>query len=94
MGPKAPLASDPGLKIHHPIMSMIGGHGGWLERETEKKICVFYQACEVIGFNDVNCRLTVLTDYSRSVGGRKRNIMEDESDILYYFFSKGECAHL
>ena len=31
--PNYPLAYDPGLELHHPIMSMIGGHGGRLERE-------------------------------------------------------------
>ena len=27
-----PLASTPGLELYHPIMSMLGGHGGQLER--------------------------------------------------------------
>ena len=30
-----PLASTPGLELYHPIMSMLGGHGGQLERERE-----------------------------------------------------------
>ena len=28
----SPLASATGLELHQPIMSMIGGHGGQLER--------------------------------------------------------------
>ena len=30
-----PLASAPVLELHHQIMSMLGGHRGWLERERE-----------------------------------------------------------
>ena len=30
-----PLAYTPGLELHHPIMSKIGGHGGQLESERE-----------------------------------------------------------
>ena len=30
--PNAPLAYDPELEPHHPIVSMLGGHVGWLER--------------------------------------------------------------
>ena len=26
----------PGLKPHRPNISMLGGHGGWLEREREE----------------------------------------------------------
>ena len=29
----APLTYAPGLELHHPIMSMLGGHGGQLERD-------------------------------------------------------------
>ena len=31
----APLASSPGLELHHPIMSMHGEHGGRLDRERQ-----------------------------------------------------------
>ena len=31
--PNDTLAYDPGLELHHPIMSMIGGHRGRLDRE-------------------------------------------------------------
>ena len=30
--PNSPLTYAPLLKIHHPIMSIIGGEIGWLER--------------------------------------------------------------
>ena len=30
--PNAPLACAPGLELHHPITSMLGGHGGHLDR--------------------------------------------------------------
>ena len=33
METNAPLASAPGLELHHPITSMLGGHGGQLERD-------------------------------------------------------------
>ena len=31
MEPNAPLAYATGLELHHPIMSMLGGHGGRLD---------------------------------------------------------------
>ena len=31
------LASTPGLEIHHLIMTMLGGHGGRLEREGNRE---------------------------------------------------------
>ena len=34
--PNYPFAYDLGLELHHPIMSMLGGHGGRLEREIER----------------------------------------------------------
>ena len=34
--PNDPLASDPGLELHQPIMSMLGGNGGRLERYIER----------------------------------------------------------
>ena len=33
--PSDPLNSAMVLEYHHPILSMIGGHGGWLERLIE-----------------------------------------------------------
>ena len=36
MEPSAPPASAPGLDNNRPDMSMIGGHGGRLEREIER----------------------------------------------------------
>ena len=33
--PNDPLAYDPGLEIHHLIMSNLGGGGGQLERERD-----------------------------------------------------------
>ena len=36
--PNAPIASARGLELHHPIISMLGGHGGRLERERERVI--------------------------------------------------------
>ena len=38
--PNAPLAYTPGLELHHPIMSILGCHGGRLERE---RVCVCVQ---------------------------------------------------
>ena len=35
--PNAHLASAPGLELQHLIMSMLGGHGGRLEREIERE---------------------------------------------------------
>ena len=35
MDPNAPLASALLLETHHPIMSMLVQHGGWLEIERE-----------------------------------------------------------
>ena len=32
MDPNDPLTYGPVLELHHQIMSMLGGHGGWLER--------------------------------------------------------------
>ena len=34
-----PLPFAPGLELHHPIMSMIGGHVGRLE--SERDVCGF-----------------------------------------------------
>ena len=34
--PNAPLAYAPVLELHHPIMSMLGGHRGQLVREKYK----------------------------------------------------------
>ena len=31
--PSAPLAYDPGSEHQHPNMSILGGHGGWLEKD-------------------------------------------------------------
>ena len=42
MEPNSPLAYAPLLELHHPIMSMLGGHGGRLERERES-VCVFFK---------------------------------------------------
>ena len=38
--PNAPIASARGLELHHPIISMLGGHGGRLERERESYLQV------------------------------------------------------
>ena len=38
MEPSEPLAYDPGLETRHPIMNMIRGHGGLLDREIEIEI--------------------------------------------------------
>ena len=35
-GPNAPLASAPGLELHHPIVSMLGGSRDRLERDRYK----------------------------------------------------------
>ena len=35
--PNSLYAYEPVLELHHPIMSMIGGRGGWLERERERE---------------------------------------------------------
>ena len=29
--PNSPLTYGPLLELHHPVMSMLGGNGGWLE---------------------------------------------------------------
>ena len=42
MDPNDPLAYAPGLEIHHPTMSMLGGHGGQLERYS---VCVLSPWC-------------------------------------------------
>ena len=34
MEPNNPLAYDPRLELHNPIMSMIGGHRGRIDREN------------------------------------------------------------
>ena len=38
MEPNARLVYDPGLELHHPNMSMLGGHRGWLESEREHTV--------------------------------------------------------
>ena len=36
MDPNAPLAYAPGSELHHPTMSVLGGHGGQLDRDIER----------------------------------------------------------
>ena len=36
-GPNSPLASAPGLELHHMIMSIIGGQGGRLDRYRDRE---------------------------------------------------------
>ena len=55
---------------------------------------MIYLDCEMVGFNDVNCRLTVLVDGGRSMRDRKADMMEDRFQPLYIFGGKVECSHL
>ena len=55
---------------------------------------MIYLDCEMVGFNDVNCRLTVLVDGGRSMRDHKDNIIEDGFEPLYHFGRKVECSHL
>ena len=37
METNALLAYDPGIELHYPIISTLGGHGGQLDREIERE---------------------------------------------------------
>ena len=68
--PNYPLSSYMGLEIHHPIMSMLGGHRGWLgiereryrerERERERDGCSTWKTFQEGKFTLVRKKIVVV----------------------------------
>ena len=76
--PSAPLAYAPVTELHRPIMSTLGGHGFWLERER---------------VTDIN-RINQMLHLSTNVGSKTNQIQEMVQDYGKVWYDNNAISNI